>query len=379
VAVLSAELVKRLARWQGGDNAVVSLFLDVDGRENIRPEDYLLHLDALVKGAIGQDTPKTVMDDLDRIQAYVADEFDRGNTRGLAIFTAGDALWEVVALPVRVQDQLVVNSTPYVRHLETILDDHESIGVLLTDRQRARMLVIEFGRVVEREELVDPLPRHDDDKGDWLKDHVKSHATAAASHHVRNAAQAMFDLYQRHPFERFVLCAVDELRPEVERQLHAYLRDRQIGGCNLPVLSSDEEVIATTQTHAAKAERMVESKFVDKLRAAVLANEAAGRVNGDSTGGVAGLDHTLKAVFEKRVDTLLVSEGYSAEGWRCGQCRNIASMGRTCGMCGGQMTLVSDVVEEAVEDALGQKCRVEFCSENADLDVLGRIGALLRF
>jgi hypothetical protein len=43
------------------------------------------------------------------------------------------------------------------------------------------------------------------------------------------------------------------------------------------------------------------------------------------------------------------------------------------------MVAVDDVVEEAVEAALAQSCRVEICVGNADLDVLGRIGALLRY
>jgi peptide chain release factor subunit 1 len=43
------------------------------------------------------------------------------------------------------------------------------------------------------------------------------------------------------------------------------------------------------------------------------------------------------------------------------------------------MDPVDDVVEEAVEEALAQSCRVTVCAGNADLDVLGRIGALLRY
>ena len=50
-----------------------------------------------------------------------------------------------------------------------------------------------------------------------------------------------------------------------------------------------------------------------------------------------------------------------------------------CPACSGEMDLVGDVVEEAVEEALVQGCRVEVCVENADLDVVGGIGALLRF
>jgi hypothetical protein len=43
------------------------------------------------------------------------------------------------------------------------------------------------------------------------------------------------------------------------------------------------------------------------------------------------------------------------------------------------MVEVTDVVEEAIEEALAQSCEVEVCVGNADLDVLGQIGALLRY
>jgi len=59
--------------------------------------------------------------------------------------------------------------------------------------------------------------------------------------------------------------------------------------------------------------------------------------------------------------------------------RRLATVGRQCATCGAEMVHVADVVEEAVEAALGQSCRVEVCNGNADLDVLGRIGALLRY
>ena len=54
-------------------------------------------------------------------------------------------------------------------------------------------------------------------------------------------------------------------------------------------------------------------------------------------------------------------------------------MGRRCKRCGTEMAEVDDLVEESVEAALAQSCQVEICVGNADLDVLGRIGALLRY
>jgi peptide subunit release factor 1 (eRF1) len=68
-----------------------------------------------------------------------------------------------------------------------------------------------------------------------------------------------------------------------------------------------------------------------------------------------------------------------AEGWRCHGCGRLATVGRRCPACGGAMDHVDDVVEDAVQEALVQHCRVSILVDNADLDVLGCIGALLRY
>ncbi|MEA2971986.1 MAG: hypothetical protein QOG82_444, partial [Actinomycetota bacterium] len=81
----------------------------------------------------------------------------------------------------------------------------------------------------------------------------------------------------------------------------------------------------------------------------------------------------------RRVETLLVSEGYEAPGWRCRACGYVGVRGRGCPLCAADMHQVDDVVEEAVEEALNQSCRLAMCRANPDLDVLGRIGAILRF
>ena len=92
-----------------------------------------------------------------------------------------------------------------------------------------------------------------------------------------------------------------------------------------------------------------------------------------------GLADVLAALVARRVETLLVSEGYEAPGWRCRACGYVGVRGRGCPLCAADMHQVDDVVEEAVEEALNQSCRLAMCRANPDLDVLGRIGAILRF
>ncbi len=374
--VLSAELVRSLVKWRGGGKPVVSLYLNVDGRDHIRAEDYYQHLEGMIRDAHAD---ASLEPEMERITSFVHHDFERGSNRGLAIFVSGDDLWQVVALPLPVEDHLIVNSTPHVRGLENMLDDNQTLGVLLTDKQRARLLVIEVGKVTFRDEIVDPLPRHDDDKGDWGKDHVKTHASSFAKNHLRHAAQQMFEVYKDHHFNHLVLGVAEELKSELERHLHAYLRPKVAGRANLGVNAHDDEVIEASRVLVREKEKATEGQFVERLRAGLPARGVGQSTNGDSSASVAGLDHTLKAIFEKRVDTLLVSEGFVAQGWRCHECQYIATLGRKCAMCGSEMSLVEDVIEEAVEDALAQKCHVEFCRSNADLDVMGQIGALLRF
>jgi peptide chain release factor subunit 1 len=95
--------------------------------------------------------------------------------------------------------------------------------------------------------------------------------------------------------------------------------------------------------------------------------------------GVAGLGEVVDALAEHRVATLVVSKGFAAPGWRCTGCDRLAAIGRRCKSCRNEMVAVDDLVEEATEEALAQSCTVEICVGNADLDVMGRIGALLRY
>ena len=84
---------------------------------------------------------RSVHDDLRRIEAFVKGGFDRHETRGLAIFAcAATDLWEVIELPKPVRSCLVINHAPAVGQLESMVQEHEPIGVLLADKQRAAAL-----------------------------------------------------------------------------------------------------------------------------------------------------------------------------------------------------------------------------------------------
>jgi peptide subunit release factor 1 (eRF1) len=190
-----------------------------------------------------------------------------------------------------------------------------------------------------------------------------------AHQHLRHAARAAFDLWQAQGFQHLAIGGPDAVLSELESALHPYLRERLCGRVHTTVGASDAEVREAAEAVEADVERAREAALVERLREAA----ATGRK------GVGGLAGTLAALNEHRVERLLVSKGYAESGWRCPETGALAVKGPTNPANGVAMERVDDVVEDAIEAALTQGLPVTICVGNADLDVLGRIGALLRY
>lgn len=372
MAAITEDAIRRLAEFRADQGPVVSCYLDVDGRRYVRSQDVESELDHLLREAREQGGDAASAD-LERIGAFVRDGFDRSRTRGLAIFSSvANDLFQVVPLPVSVVNRVVINSAPAVGQLESVVQELERFGVLLVDKQRARMFVFQLGELVDHSELFEAKPRDYDSIGELDRvgyDKAMHHVEELVAQHLRHAAGVAFEVFQKHGFERLTIGAPAELMQTMKAVLHPYLRDRLCEPIDVPVTASVEDIRRAAMTVEAQVERQREAERIARLR------EVVGR------GGkaVAGLDDTLRALVERRVEMLFVSKGYQETGWRCDRCGYLCHKGPTCPVDGTQMSKVDDIVEEAVDMALSQSCRVEVCVDNADLDVMGRIGALLRF
>ena len=369
--VIAENVIRSLAGFRGERAPVTSCYLDVDGRRHLRQQDLEHEVATVLKHARqkanGHDS---VRRDLLRIEEYVKAGLDRSRTRGLAIFAcSAHDLWEVIALPVPVQNQVVINHMPAVSQLEAVIEESAALGVLLADKQRARMFVFELGDLVEHSELFEELPRDYDQRGEKERGDVAHHRDALKHQHLRHAADVALAVFQKTGFDQLVIGAPDEITSELESLLHPYLRDRLFGRVHVAVAAGLDDIRTAAIDVEQQVQRRNEDALVQRLREAV----ATGRR------GVAGLGPVLDVLGDRRAERLLVSQDYRAPGWRCVPCGALGLVGRTCNRCGGEMEAIDDVVEEAIDVALAQSCRVEICVGHADLDVLGRIGALLRY
>src|SRR3546814_9918137 len=212
---------------------------------------------------------RSVHEDIDRIESFVRGGRDRKSMRGLAIFASSATdLWKGIELPVPVRSHLVINHAPAVGQLESVLQEHEPIGVLLADRQVARLFVFELGELVERSELIDELPRDYDVRGMRERGTPDAHVDELASQHLRNAARAAFDLWQARGFAHLSIGAPDAIAREPEGNLHPYLKERLSGRLHVGVGASHGEVLAAAEALEAEVERAREAALVERLREA---------------------------------------------------------------------------------------------------------------
>jgi peptide chain release factor subunit 1 len=369
--------VRKLARWDPDGVPITTLYLTVDGRRYPRKSEYEVRLDNLLRRAraqaeaegLSKEALRSVISDLESIGSFVRDEFERGDTRGLALFSAKAAgLWEEIRLPRAVRDRATVASAADVLPLEQVLETYRPMCMALVDYEKARVFLSELGRVEEVTDVFDDVPgRHD--QGGWSQMRMQRHVDDHRLRHLKRVAEALFQLLKTRPFDSLVLAGPAEARLDLEHILHPYLKERIRAGLTLAMTATLDEVAARCLEVEEDLERRNEAAKVEALTAAA---ESGGKA-------VTGLPGTLAALAEGRAGEILVSLDLSAPGFSCPSCGRLADQGPKCPACGSKMEPVPDVVEEAVAQALRQGSRVETIVHPDRLARYGGIGALLRF
>lgn len=353
---------------------VVSVYLDVRPQER-ENQKYLRHYRNMVKEkeatAGHPDWQSAILADMERIESWLAHTYDRTG-RGLAIFACGAAgLWRAYRLPAPVRNRLVVETRPYVRPLAMLADEYERYGVLLVDKEVARVFLVYMGEIEEYVEVggeLVPRPK----AGGWSAEKYQRHHDMHVLWHAKDAVRALEVLYRQVPFQRLILGGTEEPVAEVLRRLPGELAARLAGRISISLKASVQEVLERTLEVERAVEREVEASRVEEV------------VTTASKGGpaVLGLDDSLGALSERRVRLLLVEEDYHHPGFACPNCGLLLAVQRDrCPACGHALEATVDVVERAMELAMDQKAEIDVVrgEARARLAEHGHIGALLRY
>jgi peptide chain release factor subunit 1 len=271
VTELDHSLLRKLAEWVPAGVPITSLYLTVDGRRFPRrrttdPLDELLQCSRQDERH-GYGAARSVSD-LGRMLEFAREEFERGVTRGLALFSSHDAgLWEEVRVPRPVRDRVVVGPQADLLPLESLLETYPSVCTALVDYEKARLFLLALGRIHEVHDVWDDVPnRHD--QGGWAQMRMQRHVDDHRIKHVRRVADTLFRLWQTSAFEHLILAGAAEAHRDLEQELHDYLRRRVRAQLVLPMTAPAEEVRARSLAIEEELEREAERRRIERPKAA---------------------------------------------------------------------------------------------------------------
>lgn len=367
--MLTQKDLQELIDYRPGHD-VLSVYLEVD---QAAPSDTLKrHLRQMLK-----DYEARAPQDTEAVERYIEHGYDRSG-RGLAIFScAPEDFFRAYTFAVPIRSRARLLNRPYVKPLADLLDHYGHIGVALVDQQGARLFHFHLGQLMASQEALGEAVRHTKRGGGSQAPGRRGgvagqtrYAEEVAERNLKEAAASAARFFQAQRVRRVFLGGSEANVAHFQEHLPKAWRSLVAGTFPIDMTASPAEVWARALEAARQAERQEEARLIQSLITAA----AKGRE------GVLGLDETLGAVHEGRVQTLVVRDGFRAAGFRCQGCGFLTTHApEACPFCGQAFETIEDAVEMAVRRVMADGGEVEIVHESPELVEAGSIGALLRY
>jgi peptide subunit release factor 1 (eRF1) len=243
--------------------------------------------------------------------------------------------------------------------------------VVLVNMRAAWLLTGSPDRLHERARLDNQVHgRHQ--QGGWSQANYERSVEDDVDHHLRNIAEIVAKRWERERFDRLALGGPPEIVPRFAELLGQDVRAHEVPErVEVDIGSATEaQVREAVDKLVEEDEKRSEREALDRLAAGV----------GSGGRGAAGLKDTVAALSERRVETLLLDEGFDARGGSCPTCGLlVAGPADRCPADGSELEPVEHMREAIVEAAVAQDAEVIVVRHHPDLGPLGGVGAVLRF
>lgn len=371
---ISNAAIRDLVRRPVTDAPVTSIYLNTDGARFPRAADYEARLEGLLRdarrdaGSLGDAAVQSVEADAKAIRRWVRDEFDRGDTRGLALFASGGEIFDHVSVAEGVRNVSRVGERPYVVPLEALLGRVHHIALTLIERDRARILRYQLGQLTEFQ-AVESEVHGQHAQGGWAQARYRRNIEHDVLHHLKDVGEVLLRVHEdEQPLDALIVAGPPAEAAEFTKHLHPYLQKIVHGEPrSLPADARIDDLLGVCHE--------VEQELVSSRRRELLERLAAAQ--GQAGKAARGLRHVLEAVNSKRVETLFVVEGAGEPGWRSAS-GALALREDEARSYGEPVTRVDDLIDECIEEAVRDGSDIELFRDSSRLD--GHpTAALLRF
>jgi peptide chain release factor subunit 1 len=366
--MLTEKNIHELLKVQS-QHPVLSVYLNTDPSEG-NADQHKRQLRSLLKDVY-------LKEDVEAIERYLEHEYD-WTGRSLAIFSSiKDNFLLAFPLAVALRSRVRISNQPHVKPLADILDAYGGFGVVLVDKQGARMFYFHLGNLVEQEGTVgESIRRTKRGRSSAFPGRrggmtgQTNYSDEVTERNMREAVEFASRFFADKNVRRILIGGTDDNVAQFRSLLPKKWQSLVIGAFHASMTASKDEILEKAMEIGKEVERRREEQLV-----AALINGAA-----KQRGGVIALDDTLNALRDGRVQTLLIQEGFRAPGYRCQGCGYLTALEKeSCPFCGSKFDSIPDAVEMAVHEVMKLGGDVEVLHDGQITERFGNIGALLRY
>lgn len=348
---------------------VLSIYLNTDPTQG-SADAYKLRLRNMLKEV-------ELEEDVSMIENYFDREYDWSG-RSVAVFSCmPEDFFRAYPLAIPVRDRIRVQNHPYVKPLANLLDHYGGYGVILVDKQRARLFNFHMGELIEQENIVGENVRRTKRGGAssvlGRRGGVAgqtNYADEVAERNMREIADRVSHFLTTKNVRRVLIGGTDDNIALFRSSLPKVWQSLIVGAFPVRITATKEEVFE----RAMEVGREAEYRKKEQLVRSIVTNAAKGQE------GVLNLEDTLGSVHEGRVSTLVIRDGFREPGYQCEGCGYVTVQRLdSCPFCGSTFIEISDAVEMAVRRVMQYNGEVEVLAIDRSIEGFENIGALLRY
>jgi Peptide chain release factor 1 (eRF1) len=362
-------------RFQEATKCAISFYFQPNHPRNKAHSEEVIHTKDILRDAmrevLANGNDACVKDDLQKIAA-LAEELPSNHARAKAVFSYAPAkFWREFDLPPNLSEsQVFVGQRFRLKPLAALIGAQPKLGVVLIDRQRARLFDLRLDKLTEQSSVFRRTPHRGDGYAGYDGGHAQRQVADEALHHFRFVADRLKDQSERGVWDKLIVGCHGVNWPEFEAQLHSYVKQRVLGHFTADVASTTDEEVRD------QALRIFHEAM--DLRRHDLVRQAVSLAKGHRR-GVTGLRRVLRSLELGEVQTLLIGQNYAGHAVECLKCGRLDShIVRYCSVCGNATREMEDVSEGIIPMAVRLDVELLYVND-PDLDQAGNIAAILRF
>ncbi|OGO27245.1 MAG: hypothetical protein A2136_11470, partial [Chloroflexi bacterium RBG_16_54_11] len=285
------------------NNQVLSIYLNTDHTAG-SSDVYKSNLRSMLKDI---DLPS----DVETVENYFSREFDWSGS-SVALFSCAPAdFFRAYSLAIPIRNQVVIADRPYVKPLASLLDYYGGYGVVLVDKQGARLFSFHLGELKEQEGILGESVKHTKRGGASTKPGSRGgvagqtrYEEEVATRNMRDVVDFATQFFAQNNVRRVLIGGTDENIALLRNQLPKSWQSLIIGSFPMGMTASKVDVL----DKVIQIGRQVEFHKQEQLLKRLVTGAAKDQK------GVLDLDDTLGAVHDGKVQVLVIRDGYKAMG-----------------------------------------------------------------